>query len=137
MGSLSVGGKGRIFTYYNPADALRGVAAPLQVLGDRREHTGGKRHIEEAVGLGPPLLERLDVAGQAEEGLVLVILARDVGAEAAEVVELLLKFLSGNFYIGADPPEVLLVVHVRSRISDDLDVFGEELVAVLEGRWSV
>ena len=113
------------------ADALGGVAAALQALRNLGEDAGGQRHVEEAVGLGLALLQLLHVLGQVDEALVVGVLARDVGAQAAEVVELLLDLLGGRLYVGPDAPEVLLVVHFRARITDDLDVIGEELVAVL------
>jgi hypothetical protein len=68
---------------------------------------------------------------QLNEGLILVVLARDVRAEAAELFQLLLKLLCWCLDVGLDALEVLVVVHLRPRISDDANVLGEEVVAVL------
>jgi len=69
---------------------------------------------------------------QLLEALVLVILTSDIRAELAETLELLLRLLCGGLDVGLYPLKVLLVVHFRSRIANDLDVFRKELVAVLE-----
>jgi hypothetical protein len=69
---------------------------------------------------------------QLNEGLVLVVLAGNVCAVTAELLQLLLELLRGCLDVGLDAPEVLLVVHLRPRISDDANVLGKEVVAVLE-----
>ena len=104
------------------------------MLRDHCEDTGRESHIEQAVGLLEVLLQLLDVLVEAVEGLILVVLAGDVSAEAAEVVELLLGLLGGGLDVRTDSPNVLIVVHLCSSIADDLDVFREELVAVLHFR---
>ena len=60
------------------------------------ENTGRKRHVEEAVVLRATLLNLLEVLLEALEGLILVVLARNVGAETGEVFELLLNLLCGG-----------------------------------------
>jgi hypothetical protein len=72
---------------------------------------------------------------ELDEGVVLVILPRNVCAEAAELFKLLLDLLCGCFDVRLDALEVLLVVHLCPRISDDANVLGEEVVAVLY-EWS-
>jgi hypothetical protein len=120
-------------TYDDAGNALGGVAALLQVLGDDGEDAGREGHVEQAVGLGPALLELLEVLVEGVEGLILVVLSRDVCAQVAEVVQLLLDLLGGGLHVGPDATDVLVVVHLGARIADDLNVFGQELVAVLEG----
>jgi hypothetical protein len=102
------------------------------VLGDCSEDTWWERHVEYPVGLAAAVLEFLQMLLQLNERLVLVVLARDVCAVAAKLVQLLLKLLRGCLDVGLDAPEVLLVVHLRPRISDDTNVLGEEVVAMLE-----
>lgn len=84
------------------------------------------------MGLGATSLELLQVLVKPEEGLILVVLAGDVRAELAEVLELLLNFLGGGLDVRLDTLQVFLVVHLRARISHNLDIFGEELVAILD-----
>jgi hypothetical protein len=71
------------------------------------------------------------MVSQLNEGLVLVILTRDVRAVATELLQLLLELLCWCLDVGLDALEVLLVVHLCSRISDDANVLGEDVVAVL------
>lgn len=68
---------------------------------------------------------------QLREGLVPVILPRDVCAEAGKVLQLLLDVLGGGLDVRLDPTQVFLVVHFCSGIADDLDVVGQEAIAVL------
>lgn len=118
-------------TYNDTSDATRGVAALLEVLRDDRENTWGKSHIEKTVGFGLSLLEVLKVLVKTEEGLVLVILARDVGAEIAKLIELLFHLFGRCLHVGSDAADVFVMVHLGSRIAHDANVLGEELVAVL------
>lgn len=127
MGSGSCPGA----THNDTGDALCGVAASLQVLRDNCEDTGGESHVEKTVCLLAPLLQVLKVLVEGEEGVVLIVLARDICAELAEVLQHLLHILCRGLDIGLDPLQVLLVVHLGSGIADDLDVLGQELVAVL------
>lgn len=102
------------------------------MLRDCGEDAGGKRHVEDAVVLLAALLELGHVLLQLNEGLVLVVLAGDVRAKADKLLELLLHFLRWGLDVGLDAFEVLLVVHLCARISNDANVFREEVVAVLE-----
>jgi len=69
------------------------------VLRNNGEDTGRKRHVEEAVALRATLLNLLEVLLEALEGLILVVLARNVGAETGEVFELLLNLLRGSLNV--------------------------------------
>lgn len=120
-------------TYNNTSNALGRVAAPLQVLRHNGEDTGRQCHVEQPMCLLAPLLQLLQVLVEALERLVLVVLSGDVGAKLAEVLEHLLHILSRSLDVRLDSAEVLLVVHLGSGISDDLDILGQELVAVLRG----
>jgi len=55
--------------------------------------------------------------------LILVILAGDICAETAEICKLLLHVFCRGLNIGFDSLEVFLMIHLRSRISNDLDTF--------------
>jgi hypothetical protein len=66
------------------------------------------------------------------EWLILVILSSNVCASLAESFKLFLNFLCRGLDIRLDSLKVLLVIHLCSGISDDLDVFGEEFVPVLQ-----
>lgn len=119
-------------TYNNASDALSGVAASLQVLGDDCEDTRGQSHVEETMSLWTTTLELLEVLVKVLEGLVLVVLAGNVCAELAEVLKLLLNLLGGGLHVRLDAPQILLMVHLGAGISDDSDILREELVTVLE-----
>lgn len=93
------------------------------MLGDDGEDAGRKRHVEKAMGLRATVLELLKVLSELVERLILVVLTRDVGAELAELIELLLNLLGGGFHVGANAAQVLLVVHLRPGVSDDSDIF--------------
>lgn len=120
-------------TYDDPRNAPGRVAASLQVLGHDCEDAGRERHVEEPVRLRLSLLEVLEVRVEVLEGIVLVVLPRNISAEGAEVIQLLLHVLGGGLDVRSDSPNVLLVVHLGSGISDDLDVLGQKLVPVLPG----
>jgi hypothetical protein len=75
----------RRVAYDDSRDALLRVAVALQVLGDCGEDAGWERHVEDPVGLVTPLLELLKVLFELDEGIVLVVLSRDVCAEATEL----------------------------------------------------
>lgn len=76
-------------------------------------------------------LDLLEVPIEVLEGLILVILTRNVGAELAEVLELLLDLLCRHLDVRFHSSQILCVVHFRAGIADDLDVLGEEFVAIL------
>jgi hypothetical protein len=76
-------------------------------------------------------LELLQVLPKLNEGLILVVLTRDICAVSAELVELLLEILCGGFDERPDTLDVLVVVHLCAGISDDANVLGEEVVSVL------
>ena len=63
--------------------------------------------------------------------LVLVILSGNICAQGAKAVQLLFNLFCRSFYIGSNSLEIFLVVHLRSCISDNFYVFGEEFVSVL------
>jgi hypothetical protein len=120
--------------YNDSRNAVLWVAVALQVLRDWDEDARWERHVEYAVRLLATLLELLEVLLQLLEGLVLVVLAGNVCAEAAELVQLLLDLLCGYLDVGLDALEVLVVVHLRPCITNDAEVLGEEVVAVLDAR---
>ena len=70
-----------------------------------------------------------------DERRIFIVLPRDVCADLAKVDQLFFDLPGRNFYVGLDSFEELGMVHFRSCISDNLDVFGKEIVSVL--RWSV
>jgi hypothetical protein len=72
-------------TYNDSRNTLLRVAVALQVLRDCGEDAGWERHVKDPVGLIATLLELLKVLLKLNEGLVLVILSRNVCAEAAEL----------------------------------------------------
>lgn len=121
-------------TYNDTGDTLCRVAASLQVLRDDCEDTGGKGHVEQTVCLLATLLKFLEVLVQGEERVIFVILARDIGAELAKVLQHLLHILCGGLDVRLDPLEELLMVHLGSGIANNPDVLGQELIAVLQ-RW--
>jgi hypothetical protein len=104
------------------------------VLRNSDEDAGRESHVEDAVGLLAALLEALEVVAELNERLVLVVLSRDVRAEATELLKLLLHILCGGLDVGLDPLQVLVVVHLRARISNDANVLREEVVSVLHLR---
>jgi hypothetical protein len=118
-------------TYNNARNAVLGIVVALQVLRHWDEDTGRESHVEYPVVLLATLLKLLQVLLELDEGLILVVLARDVRAETAELLQLLLQLLCGGLDVGLDALEVLVVVHLCSRISDNADVLGEKVVAVL------
>jgi len=124
-------------TYNDTRDASGGVAAFLEVLRHDGEYARGQSHVEQSVGLFPPGLELLEVLVQLQEGLVAVILARDICADGAELLELLLDILGRRLDVRLDPTKVLVVVHLGARIADNSDVLGQELVSVLHRRSAI
>lgn len=123
--------------YNNASDAVLGVAVALQVLRDGNKDAGWERHVKYSVGLLPALLKLLNVFPKVDKRIVLVVLARDVGAETTKLGQLLLHILCGRLDVGFDATKVLLVIHLRSSIADDFDIFGKEVVAMLNGVRSV
>ena len=121
--------------YNDTSNAALWVAIALQVLRNCNEDTGRKSHVEDAVGLLAALFNLLHVLLKLDERVILVVLTRDIGAEVAEFVQLLLQVLCGGLDVRLDALEVFLAVHLGARISDDADVLGEEVVSVLY-RWS-
>lgn len=75
-------------THDNTGQAVRGVAVPLQLLRHGDEHTRGQRHVEHTVLLLslPTLLDLLKVLVEVYERVVLVVLARHVSAQLAELL---------------------------------------------------
>ncbi len=101
------------------------------MLGHDGEDAWRKGHVEQPICLFPALLEVLHVLVELSEGFVSVVLARDIGADRAEVVQLLLYLLGRCLDVRPDPAQVLIVVHLSPSIADDLNVIGQELVPVL------
>jgi hypothetical protein len=101
------------------------------MLGHNGKNTGREGHVENAVCLGSAGFQLLEVLVELVEGLILVVLAGDVGAQIAEIGKLLFDLGSGCLNVGLDPPQVLVMVHLGTGISNNLDIFGEELVTVL------
>lgn len=119
-------------TYNDSGDALLRIATLLQVLRDDCEDAGRKRHVEKAMGLSAILLNLLEVLLELLEGLVLVILTRNIGAELGELLELILSLFGGSLHVRLDSAQVLLAVHLSTGISDDVNIFRQELIPVLE-----
>ncbi len=71
---------------------------------------------------------------ELQERLVTVVLPRHVCAELRELLQLLLDVLGRGLDVRLDATNEFVVVHFCPRIADDLDVLGEELVAVLRRR---
>ena len=118
-------------TYDDTSEAIPRVAVALQLLRHSNENTGGKSHVEDSVLLLLTLLDLIEVGVEVDKGLILVILARNVGAVFAEVVEQFFNLLCRNLDVGSHTLQVVFVVHLCPGISDNLDVLGEEFVAVL------
>lgn len=118
-------------THDDTCHTILGVADLLEVLRNNGEDTRRERHVEQTVVLRAVRLNLLEVLLQALEGLILVILTRDVGAELCELFELLLSFFGGSLYVGLDASNVFIVVHLGTGISNNLDILGEELISVL------
>lgn len=119
------------FTYNDTSNAVLGVAALLQVLGDNGEDGRGQGHVEETMRFGATSLELLEMLFKLVERLILVVLAGDVSADLGEFLKLILNLLGGSLDVGLNAAEILLVVHLRTGITDDSAVLGQELVAVL------
>ena len=119
-------------THNNTGDTVLGVVVALQVLRNCDENAGREGHVEDTVVLLATLLKLAQVLLKLDEGLVLVVLAGDIRTEACELLKLLLQLLCGGLDVRLDALEELLVVHLCARISDDANVLGKEVVAVLE-----
>ena len=118
-------------TYDDTSEAIPRVAVALQLLRHGNENTGGQSYIEDSVLLLLALFDLVEMLVEVDERIILVVLTGDVGAHLAEVLEELLDFFCGHLDVGLDALEVFFVVHLCPRISDNLDILGEELVAVL------
>ena len=95
------------------------------------EHARRQSHVEESVVFFPSLLEFLQMFVELQKGVVAIVLAGNICADGAELLELLLAFLCWGLDVRLDAADVLLVVHFCSSISHDPDVLGQKLVAVL------
>jgi hypothetical protein len=118
-------------THDNTSNALGRIAVALQVLRHGDEDAGGKSHVEHPVRFLATLLKLLHMFLELNERIILIVLAGDVGAEAAELLQLLLDFLRRCLDVGLDAAKVLFVIHLRPGITHDLDIFGKEVVSVL------
>lgn len=123
-------------THNNTGNAVLGVAVSLQLIRHGNEDARRQRHVEDSVLFLMALLDVLEVLGEVDERVILVILAADVGAQLAEAIQLFFDFLGGGLDVRAHPSQIFFVVHVRPSISDDLDPLGEEFVTVLN-TWSM
>lgn len=74
-------------TYDDTSETIPRVAVALQLLRNGNENTGGKSHVEDPVLLLLALFDLVEVGVEVDKGFILVILARNVGAVFAEVVE--------------------------------------------------
>ena len=72
----------------------------------------------------PPFLQILQVLIELGETVVAVVLTRDIGADGAELLQLLFHILRGRLDVRSDSPNVLFVIHLSPGVTDDLDVFG-------------
>lgn len=84
--------------------------------------------------LFPALLDILYVFPEVHKRLILIVLAGNIRAEAAEFIQLVLHFFGGSLDVGPDALEVLFVVHFCPSIANNLDILGEETIPVLFGR---
>jgi hypothetical protein len=71
---------------------------------------------------------------QDDEGSVLVVLARDVGAHGAKLLELGLHVVGWRLHVRLDAREVLDAVHFGPGVADNLHSFGEKAIAILRGQ---
>lgn len=118
-------------TYDDTSETIPRVAVALQLLRNRNENTGGKSHVEDPVLLLLALFDLVEVGVEVDKGFILVILTRNVGAVFAEVVEQFFNLLCRDLDVGSHTLQVVFMVHLCPGISDNLDVLGEEFVAVL------
>lgn len=132
IGQQSSADVGNNATYNDTGNALCGIAASLQVLGDNSEHARRQSHVKQTVCLFAPLLEVFQMLVEVQEGFILVVLAGHIGAELAEILQHLLHIFGRGLDVGLDSAQVFLMVHLCSGIANDLDVLGQELVAVLK-----
>ena len=102
------------------------------MLRDGYEDARGKSHVEDSVALFAIVLDLHDVLVELLEWFILVILSSKIRASLAESLKLFFNLLGRGLDVGPDPLEVFFVVHFRSGISDNLDVFWKEFVAVLQ-----
>ena len=86
-------------TYDNTGNAVLGIAVSLQLIRNGDEDARRQSHVEDSVLFLLPLLDILKVLRKVLERFVLVILPRDVGAELAEAVQLLLDLLRGGLNV--------------------------------------
>ena len=118
-------------TNNDPRNAFLGIAIPLDMLRDGYENAWGQSHVEDSVALFAIVLDFHDVLVELLEWFILVILSSKIRASLAESLKLFFNLLCRRLDVGSDPLEVFLVVHFRSGISDNLDVFWKEFVPVL------
>jgi hypothetical protein len=123
-------------THNDTGDAVLRVAVSLQLIRHGSEDAGGQSHVKDSVLLLLTPLDALKVLSEVDEGVILVVLTRDVGAQFAEAVQLLFDFLGGGLDIRSHTSQVFFVVHVCPGIADNLNSLGEELVTVLRCRVS-
>lgn len=85
--------------YNDPRNAIGWIAVALQMLRDCYEDTRRESHVEYSVSLLAALLQALQVLSEVDERLVVIILARDVGAHPTELLQLLFHILGRSLYV--------------------------------------
>jgi len=126
--------KERTGTDNDSSNTAFGITVLLQVMGDGDENARRQGHVEDPILLLLSLLQLLQMFIQLNERAILVVLPRNVCAEAAEGFQLLFNLFCGDLNVGPDPPDVICMVHLCSGISDDLNVLGKEFVSILHVR---
>lgn len=101
------------------------------MIGDRDEDTWWEGHVKDSVLFLLILLDFFKMFVEVNERVILVILAGDIRAKLAKALELLFHVLGRHLNIGLHAAQVLGVVHLRTSISYNFDILGEEFVPVL------
>ena len=126
--------KERTGTDNDSSNTAFGITVLLQVVGDGDENARRKGHVEDSVLLLLSFLQLLQVFIQLNERAILVVLPGDVCTEAAKSFQLLFNLFCGDLNVRPNPPDVLRMVHLCPRISDDLNILGKEFVSILHVR---
>lgn len=109
-------------THDNSGNATLWIAVLLEVLRNGGEYGRWQSHVEDSVLLLATLLKLLQMLLEFLERFVLVVLATNVRTYFGELFQLLFHILGWCLDVRLDSLEELLVIHLRSGISDDLDV---------------
>ena len=73
-------------TYDDPCNTILGIAVFLQMLRHGDKDAGRQRHVEDSILFFATLFKLFQMFIEVDEGFVLVILARYVGAERTEAI---------------------------------------------------